>query len=342
MTRSWHILLIPMFFFGYAMFVNLAVLLGGDRPKLSLDRLHQTGYLDSVYAEAQPHRGIARGLWGALRFVLFAEAHNGVVVGPNGWLFSQEELRPALPAEQQKQFHDIIAQSADKIWASGGQLIVLILPTKAETLGLPLASGVVQTRIALGEALRANSVPFLDAGPAMASGQDLFFRTDTHWTLKGSAAVATYLAQSFPSLIGTTEFQVTDLPAQSFSGDLVPFVTTAALAPHIGLSPELLPRRDVTPVQSGDIDLFGPAGGAAHVLVGTSYSANDHWGFTDALKLALGMDVLNYASEGRGPFQPMQDYLATLDTENAGRTVIWEIPIRYLTDPDLLRKEVVQ
>jgi alginate O-acetyltransferase complex protein AlgJ len=72
------------------------------------------------------------------------------------------------------------------------------------------------------------------------------------------------------------------------------------------------------------------------VLVGTSYSANPNWSFVEALKLALSQDILNYAVEGQGPIAPMQTYLQQLDPVDAPPVVIWEFPIRYLSDPDLL------
>ena len=42
-------------------------------------------------------------------------------------------------------------------------------------------------------------------------------------------------------------------------------------------------------------------------LVGTSYSADERWNFTGALQTALGADVLNLATEGRGPLPPMRE-----------------------------------
>ena len=66
------------------------------------------------------------------------------------------------------------------------------------------------------------------------------------------------------------------------------------------------------------------------------YSANPTFSFAEALKLALGRDVLNLAVEGQGPARPMLDYLASDDFRTAPpKVVIWEFPVRYLTDPAL-------
>jgi alginate O-acetyltransferase complex protein AlgJ len=52
-----------------------------------------------------------------------------------------------------------------------------------------------------------------------------------------------------------------------------------------------------------------------------------------ALEIALGRDVLNVAAEGKGPFQPMSDYLRS-DTfkSTPPKLVVWEIPERFVDD----------
>ena len=67
-------------------------------------------------------------------------------------------------------------------------------------------------------------------------------------------------------------------------------------------------------------------------VVGTSYSADSRWSFTEALKISLQADVLSVAAAGEGPFAPMAEYLES-DTlsELPPQLVIWEIPERYVT-----------
>jgi alginate O-acetyltransferase complex protein AlgJ len=49
---------------------------------------------------------------------------------------------------------------------------------------------------------------------------------------------------------------------------------------------------------------------------------------------AVGADVVNFAEEGHGPFAPMADYLdSDLAKNTPPKVVIWEFPVRYLTDP---------
>ncbi|MEN8821030.1 MAG: hypothetical protein ABF271_07985, partial [Abyssibacter sp.] len=67
----------------------------------------------------------------------------------------------------------------------------------------------------------------------------------------------------------------------------------------------------------------------------TSYSADPLWHFTGALQQALGRDVVNFAEAGQGPFKPMARLLAGDDLQAAHpRLVIWEVPERYLVQPD--------
>ena len=66
-------------------------------------------------------------------------------------------------------------------------------------------------------------------------------------------------------------------------------------------------------------------------LVGTSYSALKDWQFEDMLKYALQGDVVNMADEGKGPLEPMHDFLNETDFKNTDvKLVVWEIPERFI------------
>ena len=123
-----------------------------------------------------------------------------------------------------------------------------------------------------------------------------------------------------------------DVGEKALTGDLIRFVTTSTLAARVGL-----PSETFVPIVQTPLDVAGDIFGAAAadiVLIGTSYSANSDWGFADALMLALGRDVLSMAEQGKGPLQPMQDYLNSAGFKDAPpKVVIWEIPVRFLTDP---------
>ena len=58
-------------------------------------------------------------------------------------------------------------------------------------------------------------------------------------------------------------------------------------------------------------DLLAEDAAAPQVaVVGSSYSANAKWSFEAQIKAAAGVDVINFAEEGKGPFKPMETFLS--------------------------------
>lgn len=207
-----------------------------------------------------------------------------------------------------------------------------------------MASTYAEFLTALGEA----GIPVVDTRPALmaaSADQRSYFTTDTHWTREGAAAAAQSVAASGLIALGADTYAAEEKPEAVFTGDLVSYVTTDQLAPMVGLAAEhvtpmiAMPVAEPAVASAADIfaapqaDIFGGAA-AQTVLVGTSYSANPNWSFAESLKIALSSDVINYAKEGQGPARPMFDYLASDDFAAAApATVIWEFPVRYLSDP---------
>ena len=338
-----HNILIPLVFFTYSLFVNINFLgQTGKAPRLGLSSTgNTTAYVDDLYSQSQPHRGVAQAALGALRYRLLGEGRDGVIVAGDGWLLSAEELRPRLPDPQETALHAEILDAAAQVQALGGQVILLLLPTKAGVFGIAGTTGSDAARDALIAKLQSHRVPFLNATPALQAVPQAFFKSDTHWTTEGAEAVAHHFASSFSSLKGSDVYQRIKLTPENFTGDLVPFVTTAAVAPWIGIAQEQASPIEARGEGNAD-DLFAADAPEAYALVGTSYSANPRWSFTEALKLSLQHDVLNYAREGLGPLEPMQRYIEALKTGDAPHTVIWEFPTRYLTDPELLSEGSTQ
>lgn len=66
-------------------------------------------------------------------------------------------------------------------------------------------------------------------------------------------------------------------------------------------------------------------------LVGTSYTRIDDWNFIGFLKQALQRDLISVALEARGPFQSMDEFLASPAAASSDlQTIIWEFPLRTL------------
>jgi alginate O-acetyltransferase complex protein AlgJ len=75
----------------------------------------------------------------------------------------------------------------------------------------------------------------------------------------------------------------------------------------------------------------------ALALVGTSYSARSEFNFAGFLQQETGLELVNFATEGQGPFAPMRMLLESGEiVETGARIVIWEIPERYI-DPERTR-----
>lgn len=324
---------LPAAFFAYACVASVAALSKADHVP-GWDGLlagRTTATIDSLLKTETPHRNLAVGLIGAARFALVGEGRDGVIAGRDRWLFTAEEARPSLPlAPALAEFAAIRDRLADR----GSRLVLLPLPAKldihadrAESPALSSRMGQLYHDLLIG--LAREGIPAIDARPALRSAG--FLQTDTHWSVEGAAAVAQAVADSHLIPAGETPMQRHDAPEKEITGDLVTYVTTSDIAPLIGLAPERLRPFTVSAPGADATDIFA-ATEPPLALVGTSYSANPDWSFAEALKLALDSDLINHAAEGRGPVAPMRDFLAS---DAAPETVIWEFPIRYLTDPDV-------
>ncbi|NJM82191.1 MAG: hypothetical protein HC844_06575 [Tabrizicola sp.] len=335
---------LPVAFFGYAAVVNLGFAeFAGPKSLASADALLKgevTANLDSVYRKSLPHREPAIGVIGAIRYLAVGEGRKGVVAGEDGWLFTAEEIRVmpeplAVPLER-------VAGLRDRLAEAGVTLVLVPVPGKLDVYADEASLAEAQAITALYDGFLAGlekaEIPALDTRATLrtvAADRPAFFRTDTHWTTDGARAVAEGLAASGLLPKGEDAFDVLPEKPRSFTGDLVSFVTTDSIAPYLGLAPEEATPYTATLRADGDaVDIFGGAATGGTVLVGTSYSANPTWSFAEALKIALGTDVINFAEEGQGPVRPMLSYLASDSFRDAPPTVvIWEFPVRYLSDP---------
>lgn len=341
-------LVAPAVFFGYAALANLSLLRGDvDGPELrGFLKGEFAQELDGLYRSELPHREVAVGWIGMARYALLNEGRDGVVAGDDGWLFSSEEFRSQNPEEiKLAETLAYISEVQDQLATLGTDLLVIPLPAKIEIEAdhSPSADQIAAMAASYDlfvQELVARGIKQVDTRPALALADEAFFQTDTHWTDLGAIAVAKAVAQSEHIEIGTETFNRVDKEPIGFTGDLVSFVTSDSLGPFVGLQPEFVvpyvAEAIASEADSGALDLFGGDGPLPVSLVGTSYSANENWSFVEALKLSTQQDVLNYAKEGLGPVAPMHDYLETLDPSEAPPLVLWEFPVRYLSDPSLM------
>lgn len=295
---------------------------------------------ESHYDAVFPVRTLGTNLWAAIQYTLFGEGRPGVVVGKDGWLYTQEEFRGWADGAARVEAHLGTIAEIDRLLARRGTaLIVALLPAKAriypehhpEKTPAPIHKDLyAHTRRGLLD--RGITAPDLFTALARCkSREQVFLRTDTHWTPGGARCAAA-------DIVATVQRSGRMNPQQrvyrtepgvirEHSGDLLRFLP---LTPYFS---SLLPPADqvveMHTQSPAANDLLGDTPAPEVILVGTSYSADPSWNFVGFLQAGLGEDVLNLADSGRGPFAPMLDYLRD-PTAPVPRLLIWEIPERYL------------
>lgn len=304
------------------------------------------GKLERVYKDEFPIREFATGSLNALSLGVFGEARKGVVVGADNWFFSDEEFtwnrRTPDTIERNLDFVNTVSKDLAQ---KDIRLVVALIPEKADIyrdklgpIAPPAQQGdgyhIVRGRL---EAMSNVVVPDLQSSFMKKKlTNQLFLKSDTHWTLDGAAIAAEGLARSIPAdlEISRAEYDLKNGDKVPYYGDLYKFVRLSVFDPYFKLPPDLLGTVTAVPKEE-DLDmLLGDASGTDYqvAVVGTSYSANSRWGFIDQLKAALSADVLNLAQEGEGPFAPMQKFLSeSLEKNSSIKLVIWEVPLRYFS-----------
>lgn len=307
--------------------------------------------LESHYDERFPAKDLGTNLWAAIDYTLFDEGRQGVVVGKDDWLFTDEEIY-LVTGEQKLVNRNLlrVQRISDYLYAQGIPLVVLVVPAKARIYSEKLGStrpepvmGSLYDRFL--QALAASEIPAPDLQPAMEqaqrNGESVFLRTDTHWSPAGAnlfaEQAARFIRKRFNGLAWGEKTFVTSVgESVAHRGDLLNYIPVDPAFTEYGPAPDQLEPRTTRADNADQADtgaLFGDDS-TSTVLVGTSYSANELWDFPGALRKHLGRDLINVAEEGDGPLVPMVSYLNSSDFENhPPQLVIWEFPERYLAQP---------
>ena len=349
MTRSLRIFYIALFlvtllvlgvwsvrsFFGFSTNADATVLNG-----------RWTKAVETHYDDEFPIKRLGTNLWAALDFKLFNEGRPGVVLGRDQWLYSDEEFHPIVNEELNLQGNYALVEGVrQELKKRGVQLVMAIVPAKTrlypEHLGEVKPASIhtnlykdFHARVAADKILAPDLLGPLQQ--AKRNGQQVFLRTDTHWTPEGAQVAAQTLAKTIADkapLSGEPQNFVTE-PAEKVThkGDLRLFLPLDPLFENLMPAQEPLQKRNTVAVEqpAGDDALFANSE-VPVALIGTSYSANPNWNFVGALKEALHSDVVNYAEDGHGPILPMLSYLKSDAFKNSPpQVLIWEFPERYL------------
>lgn len=300
---------------------------------------------EKYYNDTLPIRNFAVNFWGAINFALFNEGRQGVVIGDNGVLFTDEEFyEPANSAEVLRQNIKKIVALKSEAEAHSIPICVVLLPAKADIYDSWLAAkkpsrfmnGMYRS---VADQLRAEGVQLVDLRPTFkqhSQQTQLYIKNDTHWTPAGADLAAQVISASTRKYLASDSskrYVTTVVSHEVHTGDLLNYLP---LEPYFA---SLLPKKEMLEIrktqlveqeEEAGLGLFGDAE-AGVALVGTSYSADERWNFAGALKQHLSADVYNYASRGEGPYKPMQEYFKTNDwIDHPPELVIWEVPVRYL------------
>ncbi|WP_084711457.1 alginate O-acetyltransferase AlgX-related protein [Nevskia ramosa] len=295
-----------------------------------------------------PLRTASINLWTAAQLVLFNEGKFGVLLGTDGWLYTNEEFH-VLPRWQGilDSNLEFIRWTQAKLAADSIPLAIVVVPEKAHiypefTGGRRQATAHAVVAKQISEVIDENETTLVRIEELLKqekSAGEVYFRTDTHWTPLGTqvaarAIVAALSAKGLaPKAKDEKAFYTETLPQTSLKGDLLSFL------PLEPMFPKLMPKLDVyTPVVTKAVskpvdsaDLLGDDSLPEVSLVGTSYTANEHWNFEGYLSEFLNESLADYSKEGIGPFPPMAQYLTGTDyASHKPRLVIWEIPERSL------------
>ncbi len=306
-----------------------------------------------------PLRDVGLEVWGSLRFGFFREGLPGVAVGSDNWLFTSEEFI-SLPSQAREEERaaaaaGYIAGVRQQLQDYGAQLLVVPVPAKARVYAEKLGryrfpSQAEQRYTDFLAALERNGVPAVNLLPVLkgdkesipasppqlhSPGRESFLHTDTHWSPAGAEAAAALVADRLRTLGALTDasgrsYQVELGSELVYEGDLLNFIPLGPFRGRLQPEPDVLYEVVVEAGPPPTAGLFDDAA-VPVVLVGTSYSAAETWGFQAFLQYNLQHEVLNLAEEGEGPFAPMRSYLQS-DTlrEAPPAAVLWEIPERYL------------
>ncbi len=295
---------------------------------------------EKTYDREFPLRAISVEGWANLQYLLFKEGASGVVLGKDGWLFTNEEYKvPSAYEEVLAEHLARISEVGERLREYDKRLIVLPVPMKVDIYAdRALVELDPRTPALYGEFVNYLRQRHIEVTPVRQSflrgkqQQPLFLRTDTHWTPQGASLAAKEFARLHPELVGQIRYRSRLVAEKTIDGDLLGFVRFSEwLNPQLFAGDAIPLYETINAEQRIDADqLFGDSPQSI-MLVGSSYTKIEDWNFPGFLKESLQNDMLTTATEALGPFHAMDQFLAGehLDNRNI-KTVIWEFPVRTL------------
>jgi alginate O-acetyltransferase complex protein AlgJ len=283
------------------------------------------------------------------------DSGNNVRTGCKDWLFLADELKlfPRREQNADARAQDVISVH-NALKKRNIILVVAVVPDKTRIEAAHLCglnrSTLFEERVHKWLAqLTAAGIVVVDLQPALKavvnSGQQAYWRTDSHWNEAGAAAGAAVIAQKIISLsLALTphqDFNVTRKAATQHQGDLVHLAGLDKLAPELQPRTEFWEESQFIPIEKPDSpkspqdrtdkDRSNHAQRPNTVLIGTSFSEMSN--FVSFLEHDLHVRIDNFAINGGGFSKAPQAYFASDTFKNTPpRLIVWEVPERVLED----------
>jgi alginate biosynthesis protein AlgX len=264
-----------------------------------------------------------------------------VLQGKEGWFFSVPDLSIPGSLDPAKSYLSRFAKTLEE---HGTQLIIVMPPRRGMVYDMyfnPTDDRFRQysteaARNAYEQALMVIQEAGIAAPDILAlmlerrQQEQLYFKTDHHWTFAGARLAASAVAQIIKNsegykILEKTPYknleQSTDVPFEGGWSRQIENVCRTAI------STELTSKFSTEGLEDS-ASLFGDVTWPEVVLVGTSYSKAERepgYNFDGFLKEALGLDVLNEAVTAGGPFTAIQNYLQSDGyLQHPPKYLIWE------------------
>lgn len=285
-------------------------------------------------------RDLSIRAWADLQYLAFGEGSKGVILGRDGWLFSNEEyLIPNDYAHAVSQHVQNIAKIEAQLRQHNKRLILMPVPMKLDIYAEHArrrfdarTPDLYEDFVARLAERKIETAPVRSAFLDAKDDTPLFLRTDTHWTPHGASLAAREVARQHPELVGQVPYVSQRVTEKAYRGDLLNFIQVSDWLAPSQLPDDRIPVFETTNrgQSMDDSQLFGEQSESI-MLVGSSYTKIEDWNFSGFLKESLQNDLLTTAVEARGPFQAMDNFLTSKQLQNTAiKTVIWEFPVRTL------------
>jgi alginate O-acetyltransferase complex protein AlgJ len=176
------------------------------------------------------------------------------------------------------------------------------------------------------------NTPLMTSGKRYDAQFPLYLRQDNHWSSIGGVESSRIVAQAIRGKYASTleklpevKYDIEWSEPEEYDGN---YFRLFSEADRSRVKREIFKPVNFLAQTSNDLLSDRQPGIAA---VGTSYTANKQFGFSDGLAYYLSREVVNTAESGKGPWTPIYDYLGSDGFQNTPpKILVWEFPEAFM------------